>query len=228
MKNKQKNTLKQQRLEKERQARRELIIEGAQTHFMQYGYEATKIDDIAAQVGYTKATLYNYFDSKNDLFAAVLSRFYRNMAKFMTHYISEHENIKGIRTLCNGYLAFVEKYPTQVELMDSGRCTIINRKIIEKLEHQEPLSDSELEFRQNEDHAAEVMKDILIPSIQNQNILSSDNSIKILKALNVLNLTIRELVKQETLLGKSREETNEILSILITIIEKGIEHYESS
>lgn len=50
--------------EKERQ-----ILRGAAAIFAQDGYEGASMSRIAAQAGVSKGTLYNYFESKADLFA---------------------------------------------------------------------------------------------------------------------------------------------------------------
>jgi AcrR family transcriptional regulator len=58
-----------------REVRREGIIEIALRVFLAEGYSATSMSTIAARVGGSKATLYNYFPSKEELFAAVIARF---------------------------------------------------------------------------------------------------------------------------------------------------------
>jgi AcrR family transcriptional regulator len=53
------------------QARRQAIINTAAEVFCQAGFEAATMSEIAARVGGSKATLYNYFSSKEELFFAV-------------------------------------------------------------------------------------------------------------------------------------------------------------
>lgn len=52
--------------------RRATILAIARTAFLHDGYAATSMSQIAAKVGGSKATLYNYFPSKKDLFFAVV------------------------------------------------------------------------------------------------------------------------------------------------------------
>ncbi|MFW9778697.1 MAG: TetR/AcrR family transcriptional regulator [Candidatus Heimdallarchaeota archaeon] len=47
------------------------IIEGALRIFSENGYHNTKMEDIGKKLGVSKATIYNYFKSKEDLFLAV-------------------------------------------------------------------------------------------------------------------------------------------------------------
>jgi AcrR family transcriptional regulator len=58
-----------------REDRREAILDVAQACFLGGGYEATSMSEIAARLGGSKATLYNYFRSKEALFDAVARRF---------------------------------------------------------------------------------------------------------------------------------------------------------
>lgn len=55
-----------------RDDRRKAILDVAYAAFLADGYAATSMSSIAAKVGGSKATLYNYFSSKEELFAAVI------------------------------------------------------------------------------------------------------------------------------------------------------------
>lgn len=60
------------RAKPERDEKREHILKVAYAAFLSEGYAATSMSGIAARVGGSKATLYNYFSSKEELFAAVI------------------------------------------------------------------------------------------------------------------------------------------------------------
>ena len=49
------------------------LLESAAAQFARLGFDATNIDAIAGDAGVAKGTIYNYFDSKEDLFGAVLA-----------------------------------------------------------------------------------------------------------------------------------------------------------
>jgi AcrR family transcriptional regulator len=55
-------------------ARRESIIDVAQAVFLEEGFAAASMSTIAARLGGSKGTLYNYFRSKDDLFKAYVER----------------------------------------------------------------------------------------------------------------------------------------------------------
>jgi AcrR family transcriptional regulator len=51
------------------------ILAAARTHFFRYGYSALTMDELAAELGVSKKTLYVYFPSKDALIQAILARF---------------------------------------------------------------------------------------------------------------------------------------------------------
>ncbi len=60
------------RRETRRQGRRDTIIIVATRHFLEHGYSGTSMSAIAATLGGSKGTLWNYFPSKEELFTAVI------------------------------------------------------------------------------------------------------------------------------------------------------------
>jgi AcrR family transcriptional regulator len=57
-----------------RDARREAILDVAQQVFLEEGLAAASMSSIAARLGGSKGTLYNYFKSKDELFEAYVQR----------------------------------------------------------------------------------------------------------------------------------------------------------
>ena len=62
------------RREARRLSRREAILDVAEHSFMDLGYAGTSMSAIAATLGGSKGTLWSYFPSKEQLFAAVVDR----------------------------------------------------------------------------------------------------------------------------------------------------------
>ena len=62
----------QPRWTRRKDARPEEIIAAALELFVERGYAATRLDDVAARAGVSKGTLYLYFMSKEELFKAVV------------------------------------------------------------------------------------------------------------------------------------------------------------
>ena len=53
-------------------ARREQLLRVARTIFAEKGFQATTMDDIAKEAGFTKPILYQHFDSKIDLYREIV------------------------------------------------------------------------------------------------------------------------------------------------------------
>jgi AcrR family transcriptional regulator len=53
---------------------RDTILDASARCFMEHGFKATSIDDIARRLGATKGMVYHYFDSKSDLFFEIHQR----------------------------------------------------------------------------------------------------------------------------------------------------------
>jgi AcrR family transcriptional regulator len=60
------------RWERRKDARPQELLAAALDLFVERGYAATRLDDVAARAGVSKGTLYLYFNNKEDLFKAVV------------------------------------------------------------------------------------------------------------------------------------------------------------
>jgi TetR/AcrR family transcriptional regulator len=54
--------------------KRQLILNAAQKRFAHFGISKTSMEDIAADIGLGKSSLYYYFTTKEDIFKAVIAR----------------------------------------------------------------------------------------------------------------------------------------------------------
>jgi len=70
-----------------RAERREAILRAAAVAFARTGYAATSMEDIAGESGVTKLIVYRHFDSKEELYRAVLQRVFDRLAhEFVASY----------------------------------------------------------------------------------------------------------------------------------------------
>lgn len=77
------------------EAKRQAILDIAKTAFIEQGYSTTSMSEIANRVGGSKATLYNYFSSKEEIFAAVMES---SAAEKIAHAFHLLEDKNDIRT----------------------------------------------------------------------------------------------------------------------------------
>lgn len=53
---------------------RDQIVAAAEQHFSRYGYEKTTVSDLAKSIGFSKAYIYKFFDSKQAIGEAICSK----------------------------------------------------------------------------------------------------------------------------------------------------------
>ncbi|RLE13155.1 TetR/AcrR family transcriptional regulator [Candidatus Aerophobetes bacterium] len=100
----------------------ELILNVAQKLFAQYGFKKTTLDEIARSAHITKSSIYYYFDSKEDIFRAVLEKENRLWSQKIREVISKANTpqeklrayvvtkMKHLSQLVNFYSALKEEY----------------------------------------------------------------------------------------------------------------------
>ena len=110
------------------EARRRAILEAAGRVFAEYGYANTDVAQVAALLGLTKAAVYHYFKSKEQLFFetvdAKLGKLSEEMAALAGQFA---DSLDGIEAACTLYLRFFQDNPDAVELMVQERSSFKNR-----------------------------------------------------------------------------------------------------
>lgn len=66
------STQKSQRWQRRKDSRPSELLDAALLEFFEKGFEAARLEDIAARAGVTKGTIYLYFHSKEDVFEALV------------------------------------------------------------------------------------------------------------------------------------------------------------
>jgi AcrR family transcriptional regulator len=81
----------------DRDVRRESILDAAAEVFMEVGFAAASMSMIAARVGGSKGTLYNYFKSKEELFEAYVRRHCAwQQEAIMAEFLTPGEDIRTV------------------------------------------------------------------------------------------------------------------------------------
>jgi AcrR family transcriptional regulator len=105
-----------------RAERRAAIIEAAGRLFGERGYEATRLDDVAAAAGVTKPIVYRHFDSKRGLYLALLDRHRDDLAGFVSSIPAEGTTEERLRAVLEVWLSYVEdhSYAWKMLFRDTG------------------------------------------------------------------------------------------------------------
>jgi len=217
---------KSQRLERERKQRRKAIIKVARGYFASQGYDQAMIEKIAQDAGYTKMTIYNYFDSKEDLFIAVVSEAYQKLYEIMDSHLKQAEVSYELRSMGDAYLAFFEKYPDDAILFESGRLSIVTSKIMKKLESSLLLTESEQEFRHFMTMLEELMTSVITETLKLSGAVGKVDPFSVIMVLSTFAQAIRELVIRGKMSEQPESKTREYLSVFFNIIDQGLKHYD--
>jgi TetR/AcrR family transcriptional repressor of mexJK operon len=76
-------------------SKRQAIMQAATRLFLTNNYRSVSMDKIAQAAPVSKATLYNYFDSKNDLLVAVVHEICASIVQAVTQTLSTTDDIKS-------------------------------------------------------------------------------------------------------------------------------------
>ncbi|MFM1908744.1 MAG: hypothetical protein RLZZ591_2421 [Pseudomonadota bacterium] len=79
------------------QAREDAIVQAVNRLLADKGFEAMTVDEVAAEVGIAKASLYKHFPSKEDLAAAAMVRVMRRAQDFLAEMAPELEALEKLR-----------------------------------------------------------------------------------------------------------------------------------
>lgn len=102
--------------EREREARRELIVNTAKKLFSEKNFKSVTVRDIAKRAGVSAGTIYNYYESLDELFLDV---FYSD-TKEIVEIIEEERKKEGgltIRRLSEVYVDYLNKNISYYQLM---------------------------------------------------------------------------------------------------------------
>lgn len=88
-----------------REERREAIMAVAREAFFEHGYNGTSMSAIAARLGGSKGTLYNYFKSKEELFEALVRDRCEEASNFILASTAEGTPIETLTRFGERYLA---------------------------------------------------------------------------------------------------------------------------
>lgn len=95
-----------------RSVHRENIVSAASALFMEKGIAATSMDDIAKAAGYSKATLYVYFENKEEIVGILVLNSMKKLDDYISSALIQHETTKArYDFICRGLVQYQEEFP---------------------------------------------------------------------------------------------------------------------
>ena len=93
---------------------RESIASAASKLFMEKGIAATSMDDIAKAAGYSKATLYVYFENKEEIVGILVLGSMKKLYDCIDSALAAQESTRARYDLiCKGLVQYQEAFPFQ-------------------------------------------------------------------------------------------------------------------
>jgi AcrR family transcriptional regulator len=134
-----------ERKDREREQRREEILNAAQTVFFAKGLQAATMDEIAECAELSKGTLYLYYRSKEDLYLAVLLRgteiMYRMFLETAQKPIPVLHRLRG---LAETYFYFYKSYPDYFRMLDFFETPHFHKQVSEEMRQQCSLANQRM------------------------------------------------------------------------------------
>jgi len=90
------------------------IVAAAERHFAARGFDATRLDDIAADVGIRRAAIFYHFGDKQELYATVLDEVFRDWTRALPSGGSAAERLEASLT---GWIDYVAERPSVARLI---------------------------------------------------------------------------------------------------------------
>jgi AcrR family transcriptional regulator len=98
----------------------ERILDAAEKLFADKGYEGSKLRDIAAGAGIREPGVYNYFGSKQLLYAAVLDRALAPLSEVLEFHFSDEQNVRAYATLPQVITDLLLQHPRMAALFQQA------------------------------------------------------------------------------------------------------------
>lgn len=95
-----------------RSVHREKIASATSALFMEKGIAATSMDDIAKVAGYSKATLYVYFENKEEIVGILVLESMKKLYNYIDFALTKKETTKErYDSICRGLVRYQEEFP---------------------------------------------------------------------------------------------------------------------
>jgi len=126
-----------ERKEREKEHRREEILNAAQKTFFEKGLQSATMDEIAEAAELSKGTLYLYYGSKEDLYLAVMMRGFDIMhSMFVDSIAGNSTTVEKIWGLGKTYLEFSKKQTNFFRMFHFFQNPTLHRQVSEEMMSQ--------------------------------------------------------------------------------------------
>ena len=108
----------QERREREKEQRRNEILDAAEKVFFSKGFNNATMDEVAETAELSKGTLYLYFKNKEDLYFAITQRSMTILRSMFQDAVNQHKiGIEKVRAIGKAYHKFSQEYKHYFDMM---------------------------------------------------------------------------------------------------------------
>jgi TetR/AcrR family transcriptional regulator len=213
------------RKERETQLRRTIIIEAAEKLFFRQGYDNTSMDEIAHTSEFSKGTLYNYFNSKEDLYIVIATKAYEKIIEITKDFTyKENPGMNQIKAIGYAYYEFTKRFPNYANIFHD---------ISVKIPNLENKSNSEFsQFEQEYLSLSHIYRDLFLKILHDAKEIGAlrvDKS-PFLIAFVLSRLTnglIEDIMQNKTIITQFKLKEVEIIDFVFEILEQGLKPREN-
>ncbi len=212
------------RKERETQLRRNIIIEAAEELFLHQGYDHTSMEEIAHKSEFSKGTLYNYFNSKEDLYLAIAIKAYKILIDLTKQFTQNKKpGMEQIKQIGYAYYKFTKSYPNYANIFHEVAIKIPD--IESKPKKEQSQFDKEYLSMSHE------YRDIFISILRNamkNGALRTDKDPNLIGFVlsRLANNLIKDLKRNKHVIKSFKLEEDEIIDFVFEIIEEGLKPRE--
>ncbi len=119
-----------ERRQREKEQRRNLILDAAESVFFARGMRQATMDDVAEEAELSKGTLYLYFQSKEELYLGITCRALELLKEMFQEAIARHTTgIEKIRTIGETYYQYSRKYASYFHVIQQYELSQLDKSL---------------------------------------------------------------------------------------------------
>lgn len=203
-----------------RSIHRERIASAASVLFMEKSIAGTSMDDIAKAAGYSKATLYVYFENKEEIVGVLVLESIQKLYDYLSSALTQQETTRArYDGICRSLVQYQEEFPFYFK--------VALDKINIDFEHTDYLLEEKETFQVGE-KINEIMQDFLLSGIEKGDLRSDlDPILTILSFWGMLSGLVQLAdTKQEYIKGRLDRSKKEFIDYGFRMLYRSVANTE--
>lgn len=202
--------------------RKSIILESAESLFLKKGYDETTMQDVADEAGYSKGTVYNYFNSKDELYLQSGIKAYELIIEITNEHIErEDPGMKQVIAIGRAFYDFTKKHPNYASIFHDIAMKLPD---IETKEHK---SDIEMKYLESSMAYGKLFIDVLSKAMK-KNALRRDKNPYLIGFVisQVTRSIVSEILEHPNSLKKFKIKADEVVDFTFELLAEGLKPRE--